>query len=256
MRALFWMSVGRLFVRERPQVHPAPTWRGRLLRLCGLALLAALLWGAYQAPRSDRLRIHTVAVRGTDELSAAEVRRESGLVGASFWQVRAEDVEARLERLPWIARATVDAGFSDTASVTIQERTPALVLRNKAGAYLVDGEGVVLEAVEDAPRLPTMEQADRRRWKPGDTLDDEILTYALSLYAELPADVRPSIRNLTYEEGIGYRLISSEGWTAVLGDAGQTGAKVAVLRRVLSRRDVRLVDVSAPATPYYRRAGN
>lgn len=256
MRALFWMTVGRLFLRERAQVRPAVILRGRLLRLCGLALLAALLWGAYQAPRSERLKIHTVAVRGTHELSAAEVRRTSGLVGLSYWQVRADEVEARLERLPRVARATVEAGFSDTAAITIEERTPALVWRNEAGAYLVDGEGVVLETVEHAPRLPTVEQADRRRWKPGDRLDDEILTYALSLYAELPADVRPSIRNLTYEEGVGYRIVSSEGWTAVLGDARQVGAKVAVLRRVLAQRGVSLVDVSMPAAPYYRRAGS
>ncbi|MEJ7652411.1 MAG: hypothetical protein WKH64_03175 [Chloroflexia bacterium] len=41
---------------------------------------------------------------------------------------------------------------------------------------------------------------------------------------------------------------------AVLGD-GRIGVKAEVLRRVLATTEIELVDVSAPATPFYRVKG-
>ena len=118
--------------------------------------------------------------------------------------------------------------------------------------YLVDDTGVVLEKVERQPRVPVLEMDDARRLTAGTRLDPDQVAFVLTLFSQLPVEVRPVVEKLTYDRALGYQLISSAGWRAILGDSSQIGVKSQVLRQVLAKKQVALVDVSAPATPYYR----
>jgi len=254
MRRLFWLSVGRLFLREPRPVRARFTGFRLVLRGVLLLLLVVVGFAAYAAPRSSAFKVQHVLVEGTEQLSTEEVTRLSGVSGVSLWQALPATVEARLERAPYIARAEVDVGLSRTVHIAVTERVPRAVWRTARAIYLVDETGYVIEEVSSTLRLPTIEIADAPALQVGEKVDAVHLVFLLTLYAELPDEVRPVVEKLTYSTATGYTLVSTAGWTAVLGDVERVGVKAQVLRQVLTRRRVTFVDVSSPTTPYYRTA--
>lgn len=255
MSALFWTTIGRMLARERTPVRRRQTpWR-TLARIVLVLAIAALAYGGYAASRNSAFRVREVEVRGLERLTREEVVRTSGLLGASILRLPSAEAEARLERLPYVARASAHGGWSSPVRLEIEERAPRLVLRRGGKSYLVDDSGVVLEQVSRPPRLPLLVLATKAGGdlRPGDRLESGQSAFALAVYGELPQTLRPEVERLTYREGAGYALSSSAGWTAALGDGTQPGVKVEVLRRVLSRKGVSFVDVAVPSAPYYRR---
>ncbi len=252
MRRFFWVTVGRLFFREPRAVRAKRTGLRRVLRGVLLLVLVVTGYGVYAAPRSGTLKVQHVLVEGTEQLTTGEVARLSGVSGASLWNARPAKVEARLERVPYIARAEVHVDLSRTVHIAVTERVPRAVWRTAAETYLVDETGYVIEEATSTSRLPTIEIADAPALRVGETIDGSHLVFLLTLYAELPDEVRPVVEKLTYSPGTGYTLVSTAGWMAVLGDAERVGVKAQVLQQVLERGRVTFVDVSSPTTPYYR----
>ncbi len=252
MQDLLWTTVGRLLTRDRSPARRRLSRRAKLVRFLGLALLVCAGFIIYQVPRVEALRIQRVEVSGASHVTAQEIIERSGLMGRSFLGLPGRGVPERLEQIPYVAHAQVETGLSTVARVEIQERVPRLLVKTRSGMYLVDDTGVILERVSRPTRLPMLETNDRRRLAPGTRLDPEQVAFVLTLFAQLPVDVRPAVEKLTYDRALGYELVSTAGWRAILGDADQIGVKSQVLRQVLARRNVGLVDVSAPATPYYR----
>lgn len=252
MTSMVWTVVGRMLARKSASVRPAPSLRGRMLRVLALLLVGLCVYAVYQAPRTELLQIRKLEVQGVRHMTAGEIREVSGLIGTPIWRVDTAKAEERLERLPYVARATVDAGWSSEVGIRIEERSPHVVWRNATGSYLVDAEGIVLEKAAEKPQLPLLEVEEDRVLVPGQKLDARQLLFVLTLYSELPNSLRPNVAKLTYSEGNGYQLVSTSGWTAVLGDASRIGVKAEVLRQVLKRGKVKFMDVSSPTTPYYR----
>jgi len=64
----------------------------------------------------------------------------------------------RIERLPWIERASIERVLPDRLEVRVTERTPFAVWRRGARHYLIDKTGRVLAPVspEAAPSLPRL----------------------------------------------------------------------------------------------------
>lgn len=249
---LFWMSVGRLLARERPAVRRRLTWKGRLLRLGLLLLLGATAYAVYAIPRTPALQVQMVEVEGVQALSAEDVIAETGLLGHSIFLVRSGPIERRLEQHPYVARATVEHGLNSTVHVRIVERTPRLVWKSGGEMYVIDDSGVVLEKVTRRPRLPMLETAEEVTLVPGARIDTARVSFVLGLFSGLPVDVRPVTEKLVYRPESGYELVSTAGWSAIVGDESQVGVKAAVLRQVLTKPGVQFVDVSAPGNPYYR----
>ena len=252
MRRLFWVAVGSLIFREPRAVRARRTWFGLAIRGALLLLLLAVGYGVYAAPRSSTFKVQRILVEGTEQLTTAEVARLSGVSGANLWHARPATVESRLERVPHIARADVDIDLSRTVHIAVSERVPRAVWRVAGKSFLIDETGYVIEEVSTTSRLPTIEVAEAPTLQPGEKVDGEHLVFLLTLYAELPDEVRPVVEKLTYSPGTGYTLVSTAGWTAVLGDAERVGVKAQVLRHVLARKGVTFADVSSPTTPYYR----
>ncbi len=256
MPAIFWLTVGRLFMRDRSPVRRRLSWPQRIARFLAALIICGVGYAAYAIPRTEALQVQHVEVLGTDRLSREEVTARSGLAGASILRVPGDEAEARLEKLPYVASATVDSGWSTTVTVHVRERVPRLVWRSGGKAYLVDDSGMVLEEAPNNARLPVLDSPRGATPQLGGRVDPGVVGFALRLYSSLPPEVRPAANRLVYEDGRGYTLYSSAGWTAVIGDATQVGVKGEVLRRVLGRKAVSYVDVSNPATPYYRAGGN
>ncbi|MDG2306386.1 MAG: FtsQ-type POTRA domain-containing protein [Candidatus Binatia bacterium] len=103
--------------------------------------------------------VRGVEVRGTERLSALRVRSWLGMVeGRSIWRTSPRDLEASLRRYPPIADAHVRRILPDRIEVTVEERVPDVVVRDKRGFFLADVDGVLFEMARpgagDLPELP------------------------------------------------------------------------------------------------------
>ncbi len=71
-------------------------------------------------------------------------------------------VRARIERLPWIASATIERRLPNEVGIIVNERTPFAVWRHGARDVLIDRSGRELSAIGrgSAPELPRVEGQD------------------------------------------------------------------------------------------------
>lgn len=99
-----------------------------------------------------------VEVRGTERVAASRVLVWLGMVeGRSIWRAAPRDLEERLRRYPPIADAHVRRILPDRIEVTIEEREPDVVVRDKRGFFFADVDGVLFEmARPDATELPEL----------------------------------------------------------------------------------------------------
>lgn len=102
--------------------------------------------------------VSQVEVQGTERLAAARVRAWLGMVeGRSIWRAVPRDLEESLRRYPPVADAHVRRILPDRIEVTIEERVPDVVVRDKRGFFFADVEGVLFEMARiDSTELPEL----------------------------------------------------------------------------------------------------
>ena len=127
--------VDRLFgVRNRRRARELPAWTPRAwrvaLRLAPLGLALAVWPSIRDAARSHPyFAVQEVAVRHHGRLSASDIRAAAGVEpGTSIWDVRHVDVEARLERTPWVRSARVWRELPHRVVLQVREYRPAAIV--------------------------------------------------------------------------------------------------------------------------------
>lgn len=110
--------------------------------------------------------VREIDIEGLERLDASRVRVWLGMVeGSSIWEASPQDLEARLEAQPAIAKAEVRRYLPNRLRVTIRERHPRAILRTSGGLFLVDQAGVVLDRADrGADDLPIV-SVDAASWR-------------------------------------------------------------------------------------------
>ena len=145
-------------VRVRFRGLPATKW-GRIF--AGFVLLVCLGLGVagYLMARSYLLHDERFVIPSSSSIEFegnAHVTRAQllgifgGDVERNIFTVSLEQRRAGLERLPWVAHATVMRLLPNRMRVTIVERTPVAFVRQGSRIGLVDGNGVLLDMPVDA----------------------------------------------------------------------------------------------------------
>lgn len=218
----------------------------------GLLLLLAG-GGAYGIARSTsafaltRLDVHGAPSHVVAEVGAVLAAER----GRTLVALDVAPLEARLERLPWVADASLDRSFPHTLSVAIVPERPAAVLRQGAASWLVAASGRVLEPLErgSRPALPRIwlkrdVEVEVGRAVPG-TPRDAVRAVAPLTGAPFPArvaSVRVSDDELT--------LVLRSGFEIRLGDISDRELKLEIARRILpSLEATGYLDVSVPKHP-------
>jgi cell division protein FtsQ len=145
-------------VRVRFRGLPATKW-GRIF--AGLVLLALLGLGSvgFLMARSYLLHDERFVIPSSSSIEFegnAHVTRAQllgifgGDVERNIFTVSLEQRRAELERLPWVAHATVMRLLPNRMRVSIVERTPVAFVRQGSHIGLVDGNGVLLNMPVDA----------------------------------------------------------------------------------------------------------
>jgi cell division protein FtsQ len=232
----------------------------RRRRILGVALLvacfAAVLW---KLSGSSLFELTGIEVSGNDALSTAQVVAAAGVAdGEPILNVDTVEVRARIERLPYVAHATVARVPPAGLRIEITERRPAATVGDADHPWLVAADGTVLAPAQGANAtagLPNLKAL------PGDPPSPGMRYPATGPFANALAAVQgmdPRLRRLV--TGIeapsveGLRFTLGGGAVLTYGRAERQAAKDAAALLLLrnakaGRKEVARVDVRAPRTP-------
>ena len=120
-----------------------------------MAALAALGFAFYQnAAGSDFFSVRNVDIRGNERTPAADIRRIVGteVEKPGVWNADLAGIKLKIEKFPFVKSAAVSRVLPAGIRVDVVERVPEAIVHLSAGNYLVDGEGVVLAAVQPSDK--------------------------------------------------------------------------------------------------------
>ncbi len=115
-----------------------------------LIALAAVLWTGARS-WSSRMKLSTVSVHGARILTQEEIRKLAALHDSVLLKdVDLAGVKQRVERHPYVRRASVNRDFPSSIRITVDERVPlAVVVASRM--VLIDDESVVLPVRHGEP---------------------------------------------------------------------------------------------------------
>jgi len=159
-----------LSLRLRRAFARARRTTARTLQAAGIAFLvigtsAASATLVFSVTRSSYFRVREVKVRGTTQISRAEVARIIGLSrGVSIFAIPARRQERAIARNPWVARVVVRRQFPDRVLVDVTERRPCAIVK-LGSLFYVDRQGVVFKRLvrgddADFPVITGLRPAD------------------------------------------------------------------------------------------------
>jgi cell division protein FtsQ len=237
-------------IRERRVAVTRAEGRRRFRVLVALAALGAVAFAAWLVLQSPLLDVDTIVVRGAAQTPAAAVEEAADVhTGDALVFVDLGAAARRVERLPWVATASVERHLPGELSIRVTERVPAAWVRRAPDRVAVlDGAGRVLADAPEAPAgLPELTGTGSIP-APGGVVGPARVAGVIGLLVpELRADV------------VGVRAV---GGTVVLlrreGPEVRLGAPVAVgeksrvalaVLRTLAAPFPTYVDVSVPDAP-------
>lgn len=205
-------------------------------RLAAAAGLVAVSAGLYWATTDRTFAVDPAAIpiTGARYTAEAEIRERLDLpdgVLVNIFRIPVSEMEARIEQLPAVRDATVTATLPDQVAVSVTERSPMLVWRTPAGAWLVDGTGLLFSSADrvDPTQLGTgatgtaLPAVDDRRIDSDLTLgstvpplDLAVIRLLLTVTPEMLRSEAPELY-LRMEDEQGYVLDAPGWWRAVFG---------------------------------------
>lgn len=223
------------------------------LAALGVCLLAAGAWGILH---SRIFGARVVSVTGAPAAEDAAVVQAAGLAGAPPLIDVGSANAAAVERLPWVATATVTRRWPDGVSVVVTDRTPVAVVAEgpaAAGFAEIDRDGRVQATVSSPPSGMVTLAGTAAPGAPGSTLGNAHA--ALVVAVSLPKAFASQVTEVQESPGGDVTLHLRSPVTVYLGSTADLHAKyedaAALLAgATLAQGDV--IDVSAPSTPVVR----
>jgi cell division protein FtsQ len=224
-------------------------------------LAVVLLFGAsgllYHVAASDGFRIERVVVIGSQLVPSAEIESAAAVTGLNIFWVREEEVGHRLQAITAVQSARARTVLPDRLEVRIVERAPVAVWQNGGMSYLVDAEGRVLRATDQAVALPTIRDTGSQPPEAGGVVDRAALSTMFQLQQLLPRVAGLTPRELEYSVDTGVTVTSDVGPRIRFGRDDDLEWKVnavVAVRRELERLGQRpeLIDVRFRDRPYVR----
>lgn len=229
--------------------------RRRLVWVAGVVATVAVVVGGVTVVASPVFDVRDVVVQGavytdTDVLEAVI----ADLEGTAVLLVDTDAVARRLESVPWVERARVDADFPHTVVIDLRERRPLAAFRGGDGQWrVIDVEGRVLDVLTGQPVAYVPITGDHPDTARGQFAGAPYAT-AAGLVNVLPAEVRVITRSVGLDAVTGtltMELAGSGGPASVavrLGSPDDLGEKLArLLGQIRSGlAGVVALDVSTP----------
>ncbi len=237
--------------RRRRAIERTRRRRG-LITLGVVVAIAAAVWVAFWSPL---LAVDDVVVVGGKHVSAddvalvAELDQSDNLLLAS-----PAEIEAQVERLPWVDSARVDRKLPGTVRVKVVERVPAVVLLLPGGRWTLDAGGHVLTKGVADRELPVLAGARVSELEEGSAVEEAEVRDALAALNSLSARIRRQVQAVVAPTTERITLSLEDGTQVRFGAAEALRAKNEVLGTLLA--DLRLtgagggyIDIRVPTSP-------
>jgi cell division protein FtsQ len=231
--------------------------RRRLRFLIWCAAGLAVLGAGVVATRSPLLDVDTVEVSGDVQTGRRQTLEALGVAeGDLMLEVDPGAAARRLERLPWIASATVRRQFPSTVTVVVVERRVAAAVPAAGERWaLVDATGHVIDVLVEPPPDIVRVLGVRPVTGAGDRLPAPARD-ALTVAGAVPPPLRPRVPEVVSgPHGLELRL-TPQG-VVRFGPAAAVGPKFQALATLLERvdlADVAVIDLRVPDAPVLTRA--
>ena len=227
--------------------------RRRLKVVVVLVVVVTLTAGIFAVFHSPLLAARRVTVEGAIRTPTTDVLRAAGLIGGPpMIDVSPATSAAKVDKLPWVASATVSRHWPDGVTVAIVERIAvATIVRSSGGYATLDAKGRVLNwTPTPTPGLVQL-VASVAVGRPGSTLPGAAGS-GLMVANVIPSVLSGRVTTVQVLPDGMVDLLLSDGLTATLGSSDQLPAKMEALASVLAGGNLqgaKFVDVSIPQEP-------
>ena len=244
------MTVGTIEKRRRrataTPVRPAASTRGWIWALLQIAVLGAEIFAVLFLLAQPGFRPQHVAVVGTKQLSAAQVRSALDLPSdRNIFFLNEAELSQRLQVLPWVRSATVSLALPDRVSVKVTEWKPSAVLQVGEASYYLNDLGEVLDPAVEAGSLPVINRPDFGSVRDGQhAVAGELLPMLLQLRSGFTAAFKISVMSFQLDRQEVLTAQTDRGWTITFGqmvtsdDRATLEPKLAALRALGTRIDL------------------
>ncbi len=239
-------------IHERRVLVARQLGRRRRRRIVVAAVLVTLGLGGLALVHSSVFGAKNVEVSGDRHTPRAAVLRAAGLIGAPpLVDLDAAAIASRVDRLPWVASATVDISWPSTVSIRLKERVPVAAVQLAAGGFAIcDPTGRVLEDVATRPPSLPLVATGGPVGPPGSSLAPAERELAL-VAADMPESmVRLSRVIVSSSEGA--EVLLADGIKALVGSQASLTEKFVSLATVLHHGGlggVAEIDLRVPSAP-------
>ncbi len=174
------------------------------------ALGTALTWPG--------LRPRHIEVEGATHLTSAAVRQAAQVpVANSLLLLHEGEIEARLQRLPWVEEARVQPRLPDRVRIRVKEYVPVAVLRVRESSLLMSAGGRVLGPAGDAGARLTI-AAPAAEDRAGRTaVDPRLLRLLLDIGAQWEGAYGVGLKEFQLNKNLELSAVTMRGWPVQFG---------------------------------------
>lgn len=184
--------------------------------------------------------IEHIDIKGNTETSEIALWEQLELSG-SLLAYDVAEAQDRVEKLPWVARATVRKFYPSTLSVAVEERQPFALWQRDGKVFVIDDTGTEIVALEQArfAKLPFMV---------GEGANEKAAEFFIEILAE--PDISAQMRAAVLVAGRRWDLHLENGVTVKLPEKQLRQALAQLVKldaeHELLSRDVIVVDLRLP----------
>lgn len=233
--------------------------RRRLHVLVTLAVAVVVIVGGLVLVHSSVFGVKVVTVGGSHpHTTSAAIVAAAGLGGQPpLIDVSTGGVAAKVEALPYVAKATVSLGWPDAVHITVTEREAALTMAGPGTSWSVlDGTGRTLAVGAARPAgLPVLIVHDARGPVPPAAVGHALPAIAhsgLAVSRSLPRAFSAQVVSVTEAADSTVSLALDSGLTVLLGTASNLSQKYEDIASIIanaSLRGAKTIDVTVPQSP-------
>ncbi|MDA8310442.1 MAG: FtsQ-type POTRA domain-containing protein [Actinomycetota bacterium] len=230
--------------------------RRRLRAALSVLGVVVLLAGSWFALHSRLFAARVVTVVGSVHTPVDQVVAAAGLADHPPLIDVGAAAAAGVERLPWVARATVTREWPDGVRIAVTERVPVAALEEAPparGWALVDRHAKVLQVLAQPPAGLARVAGARAPGPPGTAVRG--VGAALRIATSLPEAFARQVASVREDRAGDVTLQLTSALTVYLGSSEQLHAKYEDVAAILKGATLvagSVIDVAAPATPVVR----
>ncbi|SDP13859.1 cell division protein FtsQ [Nakamurella panacisegetis] len=222
---------------------PRRTWPYWLAAFVLMAIVGAGAYVVYRTPVFGLQQLEVAA--GGGDLSgdvSDEVRAAAGIAeGTPLINIDLDAARRRVLAVPEVATATVARHWPNAVVITVTQRVPVAVTKANGSMWLLDHDGdpyIRVSAANVPAGLLTLQLAT-----PG--AGDAATVAALSVAAELKAQVKPLVASISARSAYDVQLLLKDGRTVLWGSPDDGAKKMQILPAALQQPG-KTYDVSDP----------